>query len=333
MPFRCNCLTCVYGSSSDSDDGGHGGAQGARAVPLTPLQPPPGPSSQASPSWTRANSSTRDDSSFQASLPSIQADPLTQADVLSQLYLPSSTSSSTSLGRRLVEDRPMHRSWLRTRGAQVMRWIDSPIEACCPVLRSELTFNRVCLIASRIYETQPDGPLDVLERNWLLPSQAELPRVVGDYTQWRVQFDRAQWAGFTSPNIIAVRLITRMPASDLAQNPHASDVTLTLFTVHHSLQNLRFVFIDHVVNPQTLTYVTQVLFPYETWPPMVPQLWVPGTREFEELMGTRIGRFVGALVLGAFDRGTARIAGIVTYSSNAAIRTLQLRFDIEPVEG
>jgi hypothetical protein len=54
-----------------------------------------------------------------------------------------------------------------------------------------------------------------------------------------------------------------------------------------------------------------------------------GTPEYEEILGTQLGRAVACLMISAFPRGTMRIYRIIPYLVASA--DVELRFDIEPV--
>lgn len=52
-----------------------------------------------------------------------------------------------------------------------------------------------------------------------------------------------------------------------------------------------------------------------------------GSAEYQELLGTKLGKAVACLVLSSFPRGTMQITRIVTWCDST---TPQMRFEIEP---
>lgn len=69
-----------------------------------------------------------------------------------------------------------------------------------------------------------------------------------------------------------------------------------------------------------------------TWPDSGEQTWdfARNTKSFDMLLGTRFGKVVSYLVLRAFQRGTRRIARVVTRPASGE-NQVHKRFDIESV--
>ncbi|CEJ62102.1 hypothetical protein PMG11_10612 [Penicillium brasilianum] len=221
-------------------------------------------------------------------------------------------------------DVAMDASWLRDRGSQLVHWIDNATEPGCPVSKNTQSSNLLRRHGIQVVETRLSGNLSDIEQELILPLLREMPRIAGDYKKYTISMRHSSWHGYISPNIIAATLITRKAGST---DPHTSDIALAMFTRHHDLGGLRYVFAETVTNRQTNAYIKQILFPGEIWPPAQPRLWAYGTRQYDEIMGTRIGRTVGYFVLAGYNRGTTRITGILAYSSSSA-GPLMLRFDI-----
>lgn len=102
------------------------------------------------------------------------------------------------------------------------------------------------------------------------------------------------------------------------------------------IDTLRHVFFENVQNLETAPFVRRALYTEEnnlSWPRKSPQTWEYGTPEYDGLLGSRLGKIVGYLVLGAFPRGTRRITQIVTWAADPENhdRRLQIRFDIDDV--
>lgn len=217
-------------------------------------------------------------------------------------------------------DPPMEPAWLCRRGARIVRWIADPREPNCPIPRNTLTFAQ--LRQQAIIQEERRGLPRTLEH---VPEAFEHR---GQYRFFGVNFEHATWVGITGPNMIVLQNIARDQLEVQNQDPHTSDIALALYNRDHAMENLRYVFVTGILNWQTRTYVRQDLCG-GVWPPEVqPQRFEHGTPEFDGLLGTRIGRTVGYLVLGGFARGTRRIARVLVWSVGIG-QFMDLRFDIE----
>lgn len=228
-----------------------------------------------------------------------------------------------------LRDPPMPRSWLRYRGAQISRWIDDPSEPGCPVPRNSVNFDQLERNAEFLGRSQLQISSDAIEFNLLLPPQTELRRSQMDYSFWTMKYDQDTFHGFTAPGLVALQAINRpiLEDSEPSQAPHPSEIALALYD-HDigGIESLRYVFALCVVNVQTQHLLMHDIYP--SWPRTAPDIWEYGSQQYEEIIGTRIGRTVGYLMLGGFARGSRRIARIVVFCVDS---TLQIRFDIEAI--
>lgn len=141
------------------------------------------------------------------------------------------------------------------------------------------------------------------------------------------------WGGLVGPGVIVLDDIERPPGSSA---PAISEVSRALYMRHRAMDTLKHVFVTTIVNPETLHFISQRLYSARnglTWgskSEATPLAWNEGTAEYDALLGTRIGKTIAYLVLGAFERGTRRIARIVSWSGNMS-SAAYLRFDIEPI--
>ncbi|CAI7661860.1 unnamed protein product [Penicillium pancosmium] len=117
-----------------------------------------------------------------------------------------------------------------------------------------------------------------------------------------------------------------------------ADPWLALYTRNFEMDTLRYVFVQHVINEETAPFVKRALYTENTrpglaWPKREPEIWDHNTPEYDGILGSRIGKVIAYLVLGAFPRGTRRITRIATWAANPQSydNRLQIRFDIEPV--
>ncbi|KAJ5827444.1 hypothetical protein N7447_004207 [Penicillium robsamsonii] len=115
--------------------------------------------------------------------------------------------------------------------------------------------------------------------------------------------------------------------------PHWSDIAIAQYKFDHPIDTLNYLYFTNVQNDETLPYVQEILYPRHDvdWPvykELKKQVWEYGTDEYKEILGTKLGNAAACLVLGAWDRGTHRIARVLTLGREYKIH---LRFDIEPI--
>ena len=60
-------------------------------------------------------------------------------------------------------------------------------------------------------------------------------------------------------------------------------------------------------------------------------IWDPRLREFDALLGTKMGKTVAAFILCAWGQGVKRIARIVIFYDGEYLQRLNMRFDIEDI--
>ncbi|KAJ5158940.1 uncharacterized protein N7500_008591 [Penicillium coprophilum] len=115
--------------------------------------------------------------------------------------------------------------------------------------------------------------------------------------------------------------------------PHWSDIAIAQYKFDHPIDTLKYLYFTNVQNNQTLPYVQEILYPRHDvdWPrgnEIERQVWEYDTDEYKEILGTKLGKAAACLVIGAWERGTHRIARIHTLGREYKIH---LRFDIEPL--
>ncbi|CAG8221760.1 unnamed protein product [Penicillium salamii] len=115
---------------------------------------------------------------------------------------------------------------------------------------------------------------------------------------------------------------------------HWNEIATTLYEDHlkESITTLKHVIFMNVVNPQTFGYCRDVLYPRKgvAWATAggKPCLKLErGTPEYEEILGTQLGKSVACLVISGFPRGTKRIRRVVTWTA-AENNHLYVRFEI-----
>ncbi|KAJ6190375.1 hypothetical protein N7519_000396 [Penicillium mononematosum] len=113
--------------------------------------------------------------------------------------------------------------------------------------------------------------------------------------------------------------------------PHWSNIAIAQYSFDHPIDTLKYLYFTNVQNDETLPYLQEILYPrYDVdWPKLhriESQTWEYDTDEYKEILGTKLGKAAACLVIGAWERGTHRIARIHTLGRNYEIH---LRFDIE----
>lgn len=115
--------------------------------------------------------------------------------------------------------------------------------------------------------------------------------------------------------------------------PFTSQILHALYQKDFNISTLRYIYVCCVKNEETREFVTGTLYSAmnDLHYPFCPDvgIWDYGSPEYQALLGTRIGKVAAYLVLGAYPRGTKRIARIVTWFIGYEARNLQMRFDLE----
>ncbi|KAJ5180242.1 hypothetical protein N7492_003452 [Penicillium capsulatum] len=131
--------------------------------------------------------------------------------------------------------------------------------------------------------------------------------------------------GLVGPNTL---VIENMKRSD---GPHASEVALFLWKSLQDIKELKRVFVTDVCHGPTRKFIQDKLYEQNDslWPGTDEKVWEQGTSGYKALLGTKVGRVVGFLVLQGFGQAQYRISRVVTWASPE--NTLQMRFDIEEI--
>lgn len=136
------------------------------------------------------------------------------------------------------------------------------------------------------------------------------------------------WIGRIGPGVIFIEDIVRVPNFG---GPQISELTQAVYTDSFRIDSLKYVFVMDIANKITRDLIQTQIYSQQnglSWPDSTLRIWEYGTPEYQALLGTPLGKSVAALLLGAFARGTRRIARIASWEVHGCA---QLRFDIEPV--
>ncbi|KAJ5671377.1 hypothetical protein N7507_000504 [Penicillium longicatenatum] len=234
---------------------------------------------------------------------------------------------------------------IQDEGAQRRRWIADPSEPGCYIERSTLTYphllEKFTNLTTKHVHPEDDFDEHVLDA-MVEPEESKV--IATDRRQWR-NFDiyspLLNVSAHTGPGMIIIDVMFRarlggpITAELMANVPAASAVVQALYTRDFDLKDLRCVFVNCIVNKNTIGFIMDHIYKPEIFAEFpdldfVPVAWDYGTPEYDGLLGTRIGRVVAYLILEAFERGARRISRITTYMSEGLSAT-HLRFDIEAI--
>lgn len=225
----------------------------------------------------------------------------------------------------------------QTQGAQRRRWIANPDEPGCYIHPSELTYSQLrTMYPSSItwnYSTAEEFAATHLLRE--IPELRDPPMSYREYT---LLSSNLYWYGTTGPGIIVIKQIDRSQSAD--EVPPVSAVTQALYEHFFRIDSLRHVYVNDVTNTGTRQLIqgrlyndsqaANISYIHGQLPDWDLRIWSYGSPEYDAILGTRIGKIVAYLVLGAFERGTRRISKIVTYSLRARPDYfIHMRFDID----
>ncbi|KAJ5137536.1 hypothetical protein N7526_003769 [Penicillium atrosanguineum] len=220
---------------------------------------------------------------------------------------------------------------LQEAGLLRLQWIEHPSVSDCPIFKSTLTFDAFHQMipsgnvrTENIASDMEDYIVGLGLPNEFVEHVEESVYRAFDYTSVRGEM---QWVGRTGPGVIFLEVLESKKGF-----PHISDITLAFYKRDFPIDTLKYIFVCIVVQPETLNFVRDLLYPANSipWPNDKPQAWSLGTPEYEALLGTRIGKMVAYTVLGGFNRGTRRIKQILSWPTAQGF--VNLRFDIEPSE-
>ncbi|KAJ5741409.1 hypothetical protein N7533_010818 [Penicillium manginii] len=217
-------------------------------------------------------------------------------------------------------ERKIRQSSLRLRDLDQASWIICIIPKCLP-LRENLLIRRV----------------GGLPTEWNTGEQRPLYKKVSIRShQDDVETPATEWYGFVGLGMLSISWVFR-PQEDFVvvdgqHEPYISEISKAVYENSFPLDTLKYVFVTGLSEDDTkqcLNYYISSdrrddLF-YESWEYTEPQC--------DALLGTKIGKTVAYLLLGAFGQGVKRVRRIAVISEVG--QDWDLRFDIEdvPLEG
>ncbi|KGO55401.1 hypothetical protein PEX2_031050 [Penicillium expansum] len=224
-------------------------------------------------------------------------------------------------------------------GAEFENWManTNPAGPACPVRQSTLT------LAALVEARPPNEPLfKVWETSFVPPPReireslrtTNLPRnpKSDDYRHSKLQRNKMWTEVSTYEHCIVGGAIVVHAAFRHKWGPQWSDIALALYKRDSEIDTLQYVFMVTVENEETLPLVGRVLYRENNLPgprnrSITPAIhtWNLNTPQFQQILGSQMGRAVARLVLATWPAGTHQIPTIHTWFLSG---NLHMRFDI-----
>ena len=227
----------------------------------------------------------------------------------------------------------------RKQGAEFQTWIDDPNAPGCRYRRSHKRWADILERPEDERSQQlPEDLLSTGSSMLRVPSFEIAGNMPPDMPQndvyRRILYQRYGhgddgwvWSTFQHKTALGVFIAENIVRTS---GPYWSEIAQAQYQIDHPMDSLKYVFFVNVINHETFGYVELALFPRlgRIWGKEYNDIlfYDHGTQEYQELLGTQLGRGVARLVLGAWDRGTRRIARIAVWRDYGS---LQVRFDLE----
>ncbi|KAJ5382375.1 hypothetical protein N7517_000286 [Penicillium concentricum] len=233
----------------------------------------------------------------------------------------------------------------RAKGAQLIAWLEDPNEPGCNIAPTTASLDDL------LNATPPDhfeigdahftNPGDVMlggepETVGLIPYGSRYRRVaISSKVTNQAVLEAAgrdhannSYNHLTGPGLLVAYAIFRY------DNVQWNVAARAVYKLDYDMETLKYIMFHHVVNEETQPYILRVIYPRRGLEfdksSEAPCLKVErGTREFEELLGTKLGKAAAILLISALPRGTRRIARAVIWNS---VYKVQVRFELEPCD-
>ncbi|CAG8090554.1 unnamed protein product [Penicillium salamii] len=136
------------------------------------------------------------------------------------------------------------------------------------------------------------------------------------------------WIGRIAPGMVIVDDIFRSKRSD---DPYISEFTKAVYQLEFPLNSLKSVVVANINEKDTVHCARHKVYKSQglQYPSRTQHIWNSSSHEFQALLGTGIGKVVGAFVLCAWGQGRKRISRIVTFNIDSDVHKLHMRFDLE----
>ena len=233
------------------------------------------------------------------------------------------------------------RAWdfqrFRKLGAQYQKWISNPNSEGCNIAPATLTRQQMLasspdsdcwVLEEEFFSSAPMGSLkggDPLSMN-LAPGEVYLETHLTRTSQKSERWLKNSYHHIMGPGIIIAAIIFRK------EGPHWNEIARALYDATFEIHSLKHIVFTDVTNMETEGYVCNGLYPGRnllTNEQMKGyQTLQYGSPEYQQMLGTTLGKAVACLVLSSFPRGSVHISRVLTWWSDYG--SLTIRFDIEP---
>lgn len=247
-------------------------------------------------------------------------------------------SADTSTGRVRAGIEPTAKDVTRYRkiGAQYQAWIDNSQAPGCRIQPATLTIEEMTDEAQPI-PWKVDESYFTAEPTLLEGGDVESMNIARGGPRWRYTHLRQDPGPNThEANEFEHRVARGVLVAERIcreDGPHWNEVARAQYLLDFNLKTLRHVIITDIGNEETASYIRHELYPrvgviWSQAQSVDCMVFKHGTAEYQELLGTKLGKATACLILSSFPRGTMKIARIVTWCNSAAP---QMRFEIEPI--
>lgn len=208
-------------------------------------------------------------------------------------------------------------------GVQCANWLSNSVY--CPIGVSGLTLQDLHNQGWSVSSEQIRLPRHYHSR----VSRVGIPLTAPYYRTSLVRSDvYGEWDGVIGPGIVIIETVYRTERTNL---PYSSQLTKAAYQNGGRLADLRNVFMENVVNDDTLGFVRNFIYTEREFRRVDSICEAPrksfqvGTPQYYALLGTQMGKIVVYFLLNSFGPGVRHIRKITTWYERY---TLQLRFDI-----
>ncbi|KAJ5467539.1 hypothetical protein N7475_005291 [Penicillium sp. IBT 31633x] len=221
---------------------------------------------------------------------------------------------------------PHYPLWLEENGHILQNWIENDRALGCPYPISTFTLTR----------RHPDYAINRasvhLDAGAMIAIGLNIDGTSSGYRKISVtnrdDGPPTWWIGRTGPGVVFIDDIFR---STRSEDPYISEYTKAIYKMNYPLDSLRHVVVPNVNEANTISCVREVYKSREglCYPSNAEQTWEPCSPEYRALLGTAIGKVVGAFVLCSWGQGRKRIVRIVTFHMKSDVHKLYMRFDLD----
>lgn len=234
----------------------------------------------------------------------------------------------------------------RRKGAQLVAWLEDPNEPGCNIAQATITLEDMLNNLPEAYRYHVRQSYFQNVDNYLVGGDPESIGLTTDGNRYRFTFlvnrvnDPDILARYGTDNVSnrfehiigpGIIFATSIFRHDSIQ---WNEIARALYVMDHPITTLRHIMYDTIVNSETAPYVRRIAYPrYNrsfTHSEYEPCLIIErGTREYEELLGTKLGKATAIFLISSLPRGTIRIARAVIWNVHQKIQLI-FQFELIP---